>query len=139
MRGLDYHVIYLVVRHPGDSGHGLCLNASTANHASTWYVEIIDVSEDGQTITPVEGTRQTAESEVSLEYEFPADDPEGTIYALKIAVTDPAVMFSVTPHMVNSQKANAITSAVYYASTIVLEAIIRTPGILAMDFSGGQY
>ena len=138
VRGLDYHVVYLLARKPG-VGHGLCLIATVAGNASTWYVERVGVSADGRIVTPVEGSRQTSSGTgmAKIDYQFPEDDPVGTVYAMKVAVTDPTVKFATCPEL--SQPAGITLSGYYskYNAATILEWIVRTPGIPATAICTG--
>ena len=131
IRGISYHVMYLIVRKPAP-GHGLCFAATVAANASTWYIERISVSEDGKVVTPVEGSRQTSSGTGStkIDYQFPADDPVGTIYAMKVAVTDPTKLFSTAPNMASPN------SLYYYLynSSVILEVIVRSFGVKTHGF-----
>lgn len=137
VRGLSYDVIYLIVEKPA-AGHGLCMSAQVQNDASTWYMERVTVSDDGQTVTAVEGSRVTSSGTglTKVALPFPSDDPEGTVYAVRVGVTDPEKKFLSSycpewdspdgadePHPSDPRRRGRT-----YNSGVVQEMIVRIPG-----------
>lgn len=141
VRGLSYDVIYMVVEKPAE-GHGLCMAARVdSTEASTWFMERVTVSDDGQTVTAVEGSRVTSAAgtrhmTTKVDLAFPADDPVGTLYAVRIGVTDPEKKFWsgfcpewASPDSLNDPYAtDGRRRGRGYNSGVVQEMIVRIPG-----------
>lgn len=142
VRGLSYDVIYMVVAKPA-AGHGLCMAAKVDSaEASTWFMERVTVSDDGLTVTAVEGSRVTSaagtvgSTSTTVDLAFPANDPVGTLYAVRVGVTDPTKKFRsgfcpewASPAGLNDPfYSDSRRSGRGYNSGVVQEMIIRIPG-----------
>lgn len=141
MKGLDHDVCYFTICKPEDTvNHGFMLRGTNFAKAdgqqsapTAWYMVQIDVSADGQTVTEVESTKQTAGQNSTIGFQFPASDPVGTVYAVKIA-TDVPGHFG----LIFASPAN-LNNALYNSGVVVREAIVRTQKNLAPSWASGGY
>lgn len=141
MKGLDHDVCYFIIRKPEDTvTHGFMLRGTSLAKAdgqqsapTAWYMVQIDVSADGQTVTEVESTKQTAGQNSTIGFQFPASDPVGTVYAVKIATDVPGHfgLIFASPENLNN--------TLYNSGVVVREAILRTQKNLAPSWASGGY
>jgi hypothetical protein len=141
MYGLDYDVCYLILRKPEDTvNHGFRCNCRSFTKIDgqdstpdSWFIEQVTVSDDGKTVTPVEGTHKTFASSVSHSFDFPEEDPAGTLYAVRVS-TDIPGRFSMN---VSPGFSLSIPQGGFYRSGVVMEAIVRSQSYEAPSFSTG--
>lgn len=141
MKGLDHDVCYFIIRKPEDAvNHGFMMRGISLAMAdgqraapTAWYMTQIDVSADGQTVTEIESTKQTAGQNAAIGFQFPASDPVGTVYAVKIATNVPGHF-----GLIFASPAN-LNNTLYNSGVVVREAIVRTQKNFAPGWSSGSY
>lgn len=141
MKGLDHDVCYFIIRKPEDEvNHGFMMRGTSLAKAdgqqaapTAWYMTQIDVSADGQTVTEIESTKQTAGQNATIGFQFPASDPVGTVYAVKIATDVPGHFGLIFASPLN------LNNTLYNSGVVVREAIVRTQKNLAPSWASGGY
>lgn len=141
IKSLDHDVCYFIIRKPEDTiNHGFMMRGTNLAKSdgqqaapTAWYMTQIDVSADGQTVTEIESTKQTAGQNATIGFQFPASDPVGTVYAVKIATDAPGHFGLISASPLN------LNNKLYNSGVVVREAIVRTQKSKALDWSSGGY
>lgn len=141
IKGLDHDVCYFIIRKPEDEvNHGFMMRGTSLAKAdgqqsapTAWYMTQIDVSDDGKTVTEIESTKQTAGQNSTIGFQFPASDPVGTVYAVKVATDVPGHFGLIFASPLN------LNNALYNSGVVVREAILRTQKNLALSWASGGY
>ena len=130
----DPDVCYFIVRKPSDTvNHGFCLTASTADK-NQWMMEQVSVSADGSSVETIPGTEQAANSGSYIDFAFPDSDPAGTTYAVRVH-SPQASSFSLSL----AAPSSASTEAIYYISSVILEAIVHQTANAYLSFGSPRF
>ena len=131
----DPDVCYFIVQKPYDTiNHGFCLVANTSD-GKPWRMDRISVTADGSSVEAIAGTEQTANSSAIIDFQFPEEDQEGTVYAVRVS-SPTGANFS----FLNLTKPSTthVYSGVYFTSGVVLEAIVHQTSAKYMTLGSGS-
>ena len=132
----DPDVCYFIVQKPSDTiNHGFCLVAYTSD-GKPWRMDRISVTADGSYVEAIAGTEQTANSRADIDFQFPEEDQEGTVYAVRVS-SPTGANFS---YLGLSKPSTAhVSGGVYFISGVVLEAIIHQTSAEYLTFGSGSW
>ena len=132
----DPDVCYFIVQKPSDTiNHGFCLGAHTSD-GKPWRMDRISVTADGSSVEAIAGTEQTANSRADIDFQFPEEDQEGTVYAVRVS-SPTGANFS---YLGLSKPSTAhVTGGIYFISGVVLEAIVHQTSAKYMTFGSASW
>lgn len=131
----DPDVCYFIVQKPSDTvNHGFCLWARTSD-GKPWKMDRISVAADGSSVQTIAGTEQTANSGTNINFQFPEEDPAGTVYAVRVSSPTGANFSQLTMSTPSTAK---VSYAAYFISGVVLEAIVHQTSAKYLTFGSGR-